>query len=84
MSQGPSYVDLYALEEDARIDLIGRSVMEGKKTVGVLVEDEPGKADRYITKLQEKFPGIRLEARAYGPIKGVVTLRFGPPDTASN
>ena len=78
MSSLPPFLDLHRLDEDARIDLIGRTVSEGKKTVGVCVDDEEGKPERYARKIRERFPGVRLESRLPGPVAGVVTLRFAP------
>ena len=74
--------DMHRLPEDKRIDLIGHYVMDHKDTVAVLVDSGPGdvdKADRYIRKLQEKFPGIRIYPITSGPVKNTVCIRVGPP-----
>ena len=57
------YLDLYSLSENQRIELIGRSVMDAprssadKPVVAAFVVEDEAKADRYISKLQKKFPG---------------------------
>lgn len=77
--------DLYNLTEDERIDLIGRSVMEGPKTSGdkpkmvAFVVENNKKADRYIRKLEKKFPGIRIIDRFDGGAYNTVTVRVGEP-----
>lgn len=57
-----AYVDLYALEEDERIATIGANVMAGQ-VIGVLLETDkiaPGKIARYLKKIGERFPEVRL------------------------
>lgn len=56
------YADLHHVSEDDRIQTIGQKVMRDGLTCGFIVEDE-AKADRYMAKLKEKFPGIVEEAR---------------------
>lgn len=58
--------DLSDLTEDERIDNIGQAVMSGPKSsadkpriVAFIVEDD-AKADRYLAKLKERYPQIRL------------------------
>jgi hypothetical protein len=67
------------LDEDKRIEAIGNAAMKLGKVVGFIVELRSGKADRYISKLQTKFPGIKIMARFNGPVKGVETVKVGPP-----
>lgn len=69
----PKYMDVHQLEEDKRIDLIGEKAMAGGK-IGFHVDDEPGKADRYIQKLLTKFPELKVEHRFKGPTPGVETV----------
>lgn len=77
--------DLYNINENERIDLIGRTVMAGPKTSGdkprmvAFVVDNHKKADRYIRKLEKKFPGIRIIDRFDGPVHNTVTVRVGEP-----
>ena len=69
------------IPEDQRITIIGNKAMLGE-TVGVLVEDppeDPGKPDRYIAKVIERFPGIELVYRdTYLKTEGgpVLLLKF--------
>jgi hypothetical protein len=79
------YADLADLGEDDRITAIGNSVMKAPASSGdkplmtaFIVEDH-AKADRYIEKLQGRFPGIRIIDRFDGPVKDVVTVRVGAP-----
>lgn len=80
----PKYADLHHLTEDQRIELIGRKVMEDGAVCGVLVDDKPGVAGRYILKLKEKFPGLKVIDVFSGPTKGVVTIKVGPRDASRN
>lgn len=80
----PKFADLYHLSEDERIDLIGRQVTEKNSIVGVLVDDEPGKAGRYIDKLRAKFPALKVHDVFSGPTAGVVTIKVGPRDASRN
>jgi hypothetical protein len=80
------YADIADYDEDKRIEMIGNTVMSGSKSsadkpvmTAFIVEDE-AKVDRYITKLQKRFPGIRIIDRFQGPVKGIsVTVRVGGP-----
>lgn len=74
----PDYLDIADADEDSRIDLIGRSVVESGKTVAFFTDADPGKADRYIKKLTDRFPGLKILGRFNGPIAGVVTVKVGP------
>jgi len=67
------YADVADLEEDKRIDIIGEHAMQ-KLKVAFCVDDEPGKADRYIKKLLTKFPELTLKERFLGPTPGVETV----------
>lgn len=75
--------DLAALQEDDRIEKIGNTIMQSPQStldkpivVGVIVEDDV-KADRYISKLKNKFPRICIIDRCPGPVPNTVLLRFG-------
>jgi len=78
------FVDAAELEEDKRIDLIGKTIMKGVPkdnkpfTAGVVVEDHE-KADRYINKLKEKFPMIRFIKKFDGPVKNTDSIILGQP-----
>lgn len=78
MKKPSGFADLHELSEDQRIEVIGRTVVEMGKTVGVVVDDEPGKAERYIRKLRERFPGAVVLSQEKGPVAGAVTLKIGP------
>lgn len=76
------YHDIADHDEDTRINMIGRVAMEQKKRVAFVTDDtpdDPGKADRYIAKLQERFPGIRIINRGPGPVANAVYVTVGPP-----
>jgi hypothetical protein len=74
------YADIADHDEDARIEIIGHAVMVEQKTCAFIVEDDPAeKAERYIRKLEAKFPGIRVIARGKGPVSGTVFVKVAPP-----
>lgn len=75
MSKTPM-VDLHNLSEDDRIDVIGK-IVEQDKTVAIMVDDEPGKPQRYISKVIERYPNVMVLDRVAGPVKGVTTIKFG-------
>lgn len=75
----PDFVDIADHEEDRRIEIIGHQVIAHNRTVRFITDDEPDKADRYIRKLEAKFPGIRVIARGNGPVKKIVWVQVGPP-----
>lgn len=74
----PKYADLHGLSEDQRIEIIGRKCLEDCATVAVCVDDEPGKAARYVRKIHDRFPAIRCIDVMNGPTKGVVTIKLAP------
>lgn len=57
------YKDLHDEPEDECIRQIGEKAMRHKMTVGFFVDGtmktDEEKADRYVRKLKEQFPGIR-------------------------
>lgn len=81
------YADLADLDEDARIEQIGNAALSGKQTsedkpliIGFVVDDNGGvKGDRYVKKLQERFPTIRIIDRHKGPVPKTELIRVGPP-----
>lgn len=83
MSKKSLYLDVHVLEEDKRIDLIGKACVNGG-TIAFIVDSEPGKADRYVRKLKEKFPGIHVLGRFDGPVPNVVTVKIRAVDAESN
>ncbi len=70
----PQFVDIADLKEDDRIDLIGHRVMDHRDVVSFIVEDD-AKADRYIEKLQKKFPCIIVAWRGLGPVPGTIAIK---------
>lgn len=82
--KNPVYADLGDFEEDQRIGTIGLAAMAHGQTVAFVTDDDPGKADRYIRKLKERFPGISVIERFNGPVAGTVTVKVGPPDPERN
>jgi hypothetical protein len=76
----PQFKDLHSLPEDDRITQIGQHAMAGN-IVGFIVEDEPGKLERYLEKLKTQFPRIRVIISFTGPIPGTITTKVGPPLT---
>jgi len=78
MKKPEGFVDLHALSEDERIDMIGHAVTVHGKTVGVLIDDQPGKVERYRRKLRDRFPAAVVLDQTSGPVEGVVTIRVGP------
>lgn len=77
MSKGPKgFADLGDMSENDRIKLIAHQVVEHGLTVGVFVDDVPGKPERYAKKLRRL--GCRIVEQAAGPAPGVVTIKVGP------
>lgn len=74
--------DLHTMTEDERIELIGltanQMIMGRHPAIAFIVEDSD-KADRYIEKLKEKFPGIVVLKRYPGPVDQTYTveIKFG-------
>lgn len=73
------YKDIADESEDDRIRQIGEKAMREKLTVGFITDAEEGKADRYIRKLKERFPGIRVMYQGDGPVADTVLVKVGPP-----
>ena len=74
-----NYKDIADEPEDERIRQIGDKVMRERLTVGVLTDSEPGKAERYIAKLKERYPGIRVVYQGPGPVADVTLIKVAPP-----
>lgn len=73
------FTDLADFAEDARIGIIGRTVLDQNKTVAVCVDKEPpAKVQRYMKKLRGRFKGIKIEGPFNGPVKGVVFINVSP------
>lgn len=74
---GTNSADLHHLPEDERIEVIAAEVRKGK-VVGVLLEFGIGKVERYIRKLADRHPDVRVISRTWGPTPQVETVQFGP------
>ena len=80
----PPFLDLYLIEEDKRIELIGQTTYCDKHgaypSIAFLVDLEGAdgfeKADRYIGKLLARFPEIEIQLKVKGPTPGVVTIKI--------
>lgn len=82
----PGYTDLAGLgmDEDQRIHVIGTKVTQQRIIASVLVDDTQGTVERYIQKLQERFPGIRIGAKGKGPTPGCQWFKVAPPIASTN
>lgn len=72
------YKDIADDPEDERIRQIGEKTMQGM-VVGFITDDEPGKPERYISKLIKRFPGIRIIYQGPGPVPETVLVKAAPP-----
>lgn len=79
----PPFSDIAHLKENDRIDLIGKTIIEAPNdgdeppVIAFIVENEE-KADRYIRKLEKKFPGIRVIKRIKNcPTPGLISVKVG-------
>ena len=75
----PPFKDIADNSEDERIREIGEKTMCEKLVVGFVTDSEAGKAERYIRKLQERFPGIRVIYQGDGPVAETVLVKVAPP-----
>ncbi len=73
-----AYADLADLPEDERIRLAAETALCGH-IVGVVTDDELGKPERYIRKLEAH--GVRIIDRSAGPVKHTVLIRVGPKES---
>lgn len=76
MSKGKKGLSSYVripMDEDRRITAIGEAAMKGGR-IGVTVDDEPGKPERYIEKLLTKYPQLQIAFQGPGPTPGVYTI----------
>lgn len=73
-----AFADLADLPEDERIRVAAETAAKTLQIVGVVTDDEPGKAARYIAKLS-RYP-VRIIDQSPGPVKGTVLIRIGPKE----
>lgn len=71
------YADLHAMSEDQRIDVAGQFVIENNVVVGLLVDNERDKIERYCRKIVKRHAGaVRIVSRTPGPIANVCTIKI--------
>jgi hypothetical protein len=68
------FIDMGDNKEDERIDAIGKAAMLGN-IVAFVTDDEPGKPERYIKKLKERFPSVQVIDQFKGPVAGTVSVK---------
>lgn len=71
--------DMFKLSEDERIDMIVQTALRDGHVVFMVDSDaiEKGKADRYVQKIQAKYPGIVEVCRCENyPVAGVVSVQM--------
>jgi hypothetical protein len=73
----PPFIDLHKIDEDQRIDMIGHQAIDHGRVVGFIVELEDAKGDRYIAKLKQKFPAIKIIDRSKMTMSTEL-IRVGP------
>lgn len=70
------YQDMGDFPEDVRIARIGETAeARPGKIIGFVTDADPGKADRYVSKLLTRFPSLEVVGRFKGPVKGTVTVQ---------
>lgn len=72
MSKPKALLDMHRFKEDDRIRAIGNYCMDTGDKAGIIVENEPGKRERYIKKLTEWFPMVEVADLHDGPTEGTV------------
>lgn len=75
----PAYLDLGDLDEERRIDMIGQAAAAGN-VVAFVTDADPGKAERYVSKLLERFPTLRVVGTVAGPVAGAITVKVAPAE----
>lgn len=76
------YLDLHKISEDERIQIIGKTAMASDKPLQFLVDADStpegkGKAARYISKLAQHFPDLKVIEIAAGPVPNVTSVKVG-------
>lgn len=77
MSALKGYADLADLSENQRIKIIGHRAAVLREVVGVALETDRKKIDRYRRKLEEAYPGL-LEFQESPLLPGTTLLRVTP------
>jgi DNA topoisomerase VI subunit B len=70
-------VDLESFTEEQRVAAIRVAVVELRKTVGVILERDESKIERYIAKVINPG-GVSVLDRINGPTPRTVTIKFAP------
>lgn len=71
------YADLGDLSEDQRIQVAGRYAMEHPgKTIALVTDDIPGKPERYVAKIEEWFPLVKIVDRFPGPVPNTTVIKI--------
>lgn len=71
------YEEMHHLPEDILIARIGEQAEARPwKVIALITDDEPGKPERYIKKLTERFPTIMIIDQFKGPVEGCITVRL--------
>lgn len=78
MNKNTIMLDMYHVAEDERITLIGNTAMRDGIVVFMVDSDytSPGKADRYMRKLIERFPRLCEISREINvPVENATTIK---------
>lgn len=67
------YADLADLPEDERIKIACEAALTGE-VVGVVVDKEQDKIDRYIRKILKHSKALKISKRGDGPVKGTYLI----------
>lgn len=76
-----AYADLADQSEDDRIAIIGKYVTERGMTVGIAIDDDKKKVERYVAKILSRFPAVEVLSRT-PLLSGTVLVRVGPKPKA--
>ena len=70
------FEDVADKAEDERIALIGAEAMKrvGLEIAFITDSNPPEKVERYIRKLAERFPDVKVVKRFNGPVAGTVSV----------
>ncbi len=68
------FQDIADNSEDRRIDIIASHVERGE-IVAFVTDDDPGKPERYIRKLQLRVRDLEVVAKFAGPVANTVVVK---------
>lgn len=88
--KGRGLLDMHKVPEDDRIQIIGRMMScehcikkaGGALKIPLLLDDESDKIARYIAKLAEHFPRVRVLKTERNSAPGIATVWLGSPLSA--